>query len=127
MNSLKINIGLNNLPQRYHNPYTGSVDAQLVVDLCKALFYRQPSNAPKGKGTDLKYTINEGEYKGETEPTLIIEGKTLETNVSREISLLCALLGQECIAYKLNGKGGLVYKNSSIQKLKFNNEYFLEL
>lgn len=135
MNNLELNIGLKNLSKRFTNPYTNQPDARQIVELLKVMLYSQPSNAPIDKGTDLKYTVNAGHYKGEEEPTLVVRGKVherlSETYISTIVCQIARILNQECIPLRLTYPNGakfeLLQYSFKLDGLQFDEQYFLTL
>ena len=107
-NNLKINIGLKN------NKMSPSKIIQYIS--LKKVF------------TNLKYKIIEGEYNGQKEQTLAIQGETIKTRyeIEKLINYLNTLCSQECIAYKYNNDGILQYNEFfDGKKQDFNDNYFL--
>lgn len=104
-----INIGLEN------NPFN-EVELQIII-----------------KATLLGYirakVVDDGEYMGEPEQTLIIRGYTKATHKEFDalINYLNIACTQECIAYRFDGKENLKYNPDFVgEKLIFDSKYFLE-
>lgn len=77
-----------------------------------------------------KYNIKVGEYNGESERTLVIQGK-LKINDKEFIEVIDYLneyCTQECISYKLNNVGTLQYnKDFQGERYTFDNQFFITL
>lgn len=102
------NIGLNN------NPKTYDEILDLVSRLTKTQF--------------IQHRLDKGEYKGDTEPTIIIV-VDMEDYVGLDLvaERLCERLTQECISYKNAKESNLVYHpNYRGSKFNFNDDYFLD-
>lgn len=72
--------------------------------------------------------VAEGEYNGDVEPTLVVTGLTEigSEDLENNISVFSMLAGQDCIAYKLGGKGVLAYRlNWAGDKYEFDEQYFI--
>ena len=76
----------------------------------------------------LEYKIIEGEYNGQKESTLVMQGETTKTEyqIEKLVNYLNTICTQDCISYKYNNNGVLQYnKSHKGQKQTFNNNYFL--
>lgn len=76
----------------------------------------------------LEYKIIEGQYNGQKESTLIMQGQTTKTEheIKKFIDYLNTICTQQCISYKYNKNGILQYNETyKGQKQTFNNNYFL--
>ena len=108
MNTIKLNIGLEN------NPYSHREISSYLQLTC---------------GIEILSREEVGEYNGESERTLVSLNHshddveiTLET-----VKLMTELFTQDCIAVKINDVGYLVYNPEyKGEKFEFNNEYFIE-
>lgn len=108
MNTIKLNIGLEN------NPYT----YQKVVELIDWTY---------GKSKISRQQT--GEYNGEPERTAVFltESSYNVNKILRAVEVLTEIFTQECIAVKINDVGYLVYNPEyKGEKFEFNNEYFIE-
>lgn len=109
MNYIKLNIGLEN------NPKTISE----LTDLLKIKWIVINNLA-----------IKEGEFNGNPERTLVIEG---ETKLKKEFILkmiehICKVATQESIAVKINGEGILVFNPEyKGERYEFNENFFINL
>lgn len=107
MNTIKLNIGLEN------NPYEFADVLTFVNELATLNSFRQES----------------GEYNGEPERTFVasLYSKHTEERILKQIELLTIAFTQDCIAVKINDVGYLVYNPEyKGEKFEFNNEYFIE-
>ena len=107
-NDLKINLGLENNRR----------NAMQILQYLrfKKVFFK------------LDYQINVGQYNGQKENTLIVQGTTTKTEyeIKKFIDYLNTICTQDCISYKYNNNGVLQYNKSyKGQKQTFNNNYFL--
>ena len=109
MNTIKLNIGLENNKARFHSQ----------VELRVWMFFN-----------DLKISRQQtGEYNGKPERTSVFltsSKKSVET-ILKTVEILTELFTQDCIAVKINDVGYLVYNPEYTgEKFEFNNEYFIE-
>lgn len=100
------NIGLNN------NPF--SVDH--ILDRLNSLVGDDP----------VDYRLADGQYNGEHEPTLVVVYDD-ETLTQRALEYLTMWMEQECIAYKRDGQGHMVFNPMILETFEFDNQYFIEL
>ena len=103
---VRLNIGLNN------NPYS----ADEVVKTVKMF-----------ADVDSTMIVN-GEYNGDVEPTVVVVGLTTHSHgvVGEFVKALCRVLTQECIPFRLGGKGELVYHpNYEGDRYDFYEQYFI--
>lgn len=109
---VEFNIGLNN------NPYEEYEIRQILNRSGFRVFDTTPS------------FIARGEYLGDSEPTFVISvGTTLDEDaIHAEVSGLCKLMSQACIAILINNnKGSLVYHpHYDKKRLEFNREFFID-
>lgn len=106
---VRLNIGLNN------NPYD-AVDIVALLNFLKVEVDRAD--------------VVEGEYNGDCEPTLVVRALTIHGPFVLDaiVETLTSDLTQECIAYKLGGKGVLKYNpNYEGDRYDFDDNYFLEI
>lgn len=107
-NTLTLNIGLNN---------NGRNVAQLLQ------YFR-------AKNIFIEFTdnINDGEWNGQKEETLVVKGTTIKSmyEIKQMVNYLNNICTQICIAYKYNDNGVLQY-NETYQgkKLNFDNNFFI--
>lgn len=107
MNTIKLNIGLEN------NPYEFADVLTFVNELAILNSFRQEL----------------GEYNGEPERTFVasLYSEHAEERILKRIELLTIAFTQDCIAVKINDVGYLVYNPEyKGEKFEFNNEYFIE-
>ena len=103
---LRLNIGLNN------NPH----DFKTILEVV-ALFMTIDS-----------HSIEDGEYEGQDEPTLVVTGLTDRSfDVIKDILTALSLdLTQDCIAFKLGGQGDLAYRSDwTGDRYEFDEQYFI--
>ena len=109
---VEFNIGLNN------NPYEEYEIRQILNRSGFRVFDTTPS------------FIARGEYLGDSEPTFVISvGTTLDEDaIHAEVSGLCKLMSQACIAILLNNdKGSLIYHpHYTKKKFKFDKQFFID-
>jgi hypothetical protein len=74
----------------------------------------------------IDYRIADGQYNGEHEPTLVVVYDD-ETMTERALEYLTMWMEQECIAYKRNGEGCMVFNPVMLETFEFDNQYFIEL
>ena len=108
MNTVKLNIGLEN------NPYTyQKVDAFINWTYGIPRVARQQT----------------GEYNGEPERTAVFLTSSIDNveTILKTVETLTELFTQDCIAVKINDVGYLVYNPEyKGEKFEFSNEYFIE-
>ena len=107
MNTIKLNIGLEN------NPYEFADVLTFVNELATLHSFRKEV----------------GEYNGELERTFVssLFSEYSEERILKQIELLTIAFTQDCIAVKINDVGYLVYNPEyKGEKFEFNNEYFIE-
>lgn len=106
---VRLNIGLNN------NPY----DAVDIVALLN--FLRIDVD---------RADVVDGEYNGDCEPTLVVRALTHHHPIILDsmMSMLADDLTQECIAYKIGGKGVLKYSPwFKGDRYDFDEQYFITI
>ena len=113
VNQVEMNIGLKN------NPYQDEYEI-------KQLLKRSGFNV-----FDTTYSfIAKGEYLGDEEPTFVITVSSTqdENAIHAEVTGLCKLMSQACIAILLNNdKGSLVYHPHYTKKrFEFDKQYFID-
>jgi len=104
---VRLNIGLNN------NPY----DAVDIVSLLNFL-----------KVEVDRADVVDGEYNGDCEPTLVVTALTHHHPILFDaiVESMTEDMTQECIAYKIGGKGVLKYTPSfDGERYEFDERYFL--
>lgn len=77
---------------------------------------------------ELEYEIIEGQYNGQKESTLVMQGETTKTEyeIKKLVNYLNTICAQDCISYRYNSNGILQYNETyKGQKQTFNNNYFL--
>lgn len=109
MNTVKLNIGLEN------NPYTFfGVECTVRIHL-------------EGMINESREEI--GEYDGNPERTVVMDVTSPKgiKSILKSIENLTIIFTQDCIAVKINDVGYLVYHPEyKGEKFEFNNEYFIE-
>ena len=103
---VRLNIGLNN------NPFD-------VADIMYAVGFFMKIDS---------HSIEDGEYEGHDEPTLVVTGLTdYQFDDLKDILTALAFdLTQDCIAFKYGGKGDLAYRSDwTGDKYEFDEQYFI--
>lgn len=113
MNNLVVNIGLN----------VGNLEpnSQAHETLSKFLeLFHVKSNG---------FKVGKGVWEGATERVLVFRtnvGGVSKLAISAILSMLCVILKQDAISFKLNGEGSLAFNPSyEGEKYTFNEEYFI--
>ena len=109
VNSIQLNIGLNN------NPHTNKEDIKTII---KALALPLDN-----------VRFEDGEWGNEVEPTLVYKAATFDplTVIRNKVKQLCVIFKQDAIALTYNGNGKLIYHPRYKRKrIKFSHKYFIK-